>query len=87
MCWGGSIWHGNYPRQLDGDRVVLHITFGRLALRTVENYDHLDEKWLEGKADELSIMLGREDFLGSATIARGSADYSKIPRTFSWART
>ena len=87
VCWDGSTWHGNYPRQLDGERVVLHITFSRLALRTLENYDHLDEEWLEGKPHELSVMLGREDFLGSTTIARGSADYTKIPQTFTWAKT
>lgn len=87
VCWDGSIWHSNYPRQEDGERVVLHITFGRLALRTVENYDHLDEAWLKDKPWKLRVMLGREDFLGSTTIARGSADYSLIPRTFSWAKT
>ena len=58
-----------------------------LALRPVETYDHLDDEWLEGKPEELRIMLGREDFLGSTTIARGSADYTKIPRTFTWAKT
>lgn len=87
VCWDGSIWHGNYPRTLTGERVVLHITFSRLALRPVENYDHLDESWLEDRPDKLAVMLGREDFLGSTTIARGSADYSKIPRTFTWAKT
>lgn len=86
-CWDGSAWHGNYPRQIEGERVVLHITFSRLALRTVENYDHLDDAWLEGKPEELAVMLGRKDFLGSTTIARGSADYSLIPTTFSWAKT
>lgn len=86
-CWNGSIWHGNYPRQIEGDRVVLHITFSRLALRTVENYDHLDEAWLKDKPYELRVMLGREDFLGSTTIARGSADYAAIPNTFTWAKT
>jgi ectoine hydroxylase-related dioxygenase (phytanoyl-CoA dioxygenase family) len=85
--WDGSVWHGNYPRRLDSERVVVHITFGRLALRTVENYDHLDEKWLEGKPHELSVMLGREDFLGSTTIERGFADYTKLPNTFAWAKT
>jgi hypothetical protein len=78
VCRDRSIWHGNYPQQIDGERVVLRITFGRLALHTVENYDHLDEVWLEGKPRELSVMLGREDFLGSTTIERGSADYSLI---------
>ena len=86
-CWDGSIWHGNYPRTLDGERVVLHITFSRLALRTVENYSHLDEAWLEGKPAALRVILGREDLLGSTTIARGGADYSVLPRTFAWAKT
>ena len=74
VCWDGSMWHSNHPRELDGERVVLHITFSRLAPRNVENYDHLDAAWLEGKPFELRVMLGREDFLGSTTIARGSAD-------------
>lgn len=87
VAWDGSIWHSNYPRTMEGDRVVLHITFSRLALRTVENYDHLDEDWLEGKPEALSVMLGRHDFLGSTTIERGSADYKLIPRTFGWAKT
>ena len=60
--------------------MVLHITFSRLALRTVENYDHLNEAWLKDKPYELSVMLGREDFLGST-------DYSAIPKTFTWAKT
>jgi ectoine hydroxylase-related dioxygenase (phytanoyl-CoA dioxygenase family) len=87
VCWDGSVWHGNYPRAIDGERVVLHITFSRLALRPVENYGHLDDTWLDGKPDALRVMLGREDFLGSTTIARGSADYGLIPRTFTWAKT
>ena len=87
VCWDGSIWHGNYPRSTPGERVVLHITFSRLALRTVENYHHLDEAWLEGKPYPLRVMLGREDFLGSTTIARGGADYRLLPRTFTWAKT
>lgn len=87
VCWDGSIWHGNHPRTLEGERVVLHITFGRLALRPVENYDHLDEAWLEGKPFPLRVMLGREDFLGSTTVERGSADYARLPQTFAWAKS
>jgi hypothetical protein len=83
-CWDGSVWHGNYPRTIDGDRVVLHITFGRLALRPVESYDHLGEEWLKGKPEALRILLGREDFLGKSGL--GGADYTRIPKTFEWAK-
>ncbi|MCY3966214.1 MAG: phytanoyl-CoA dioxygenase family protein [Acidobacteria bacterium] len=87
VVWDGSIWHGNYPRAIPGERVVLHITFSRLALRPVEDYSHLDEGWLEDKPWPLRVMLGREDFLGSTTIARGHADYTHLVRTFNWAKT
>jgi hypothetical protein len=83
-CWDGSVWHGNYPRELDGERVVLHITFGRLALRPVENYDYLGEDWLADKPEALRIMLGREDFLGKSTPA--GFDAVLTPRTFDWAK-
>lgn len=87
VAWDGSIWHSNYPRTEEGERVVLHITFSRLLCRTVENYDHLDDAWLEGKPEELRILLGREDFLGSTTIERGHADYTNLVKTFNWAKT
>ena len=87
VAWDGSVWHGNYPRAIPGERVVLHITFSRLALRPVEDYGHLDEEWLEGKPYPLRVMLGREDFLGSTTVARGHADYTHLVRTFNWAKT
>lgn len=87
VAWDGSVWHGNYPRTLEGERVVVHITFSRLALRTVESYDHLNEEWLEGKPLDLRVMLGREDFLGTTTIARGHADHTHLVRTFNWAKT
>jgi len=86
-CWDGSVWHGNYPRTLPGERVVLHITFSRLALRPVESYAHLGEDWLAGKDYALRVMLGREDMLGTTTIALGGTDYRRLPRTFTWART
>lgn len=84
VCWDGSVWHGNYPRTIDGERVVLHITFGRLALRPVEDYSHLDEAWLVGKPAALATMLGRDDFLGKS--GPGGPDYFKIPKTFDWAK-
>lgn len=87
VCWDGSIWHGNYPRRIPGERVVLHITFSRLALRPVENYDHLDEAWLSDKPHEMRVLLGREDFLGTTTVELGHVDFEHMNRTFNWAKT
>lgn len=83
-CWDGSVWHGNCPRTLPGERVVLHITFSRLALRPVENYAHLDEDWLASRDPRFRQILGREDFLGRSDFA--GPDYSRVPQTFVWTR-
>ncbi len=86
VFWDGSIWHtGNAPRKIDGQRVVVHISYSRLALRPVESYDFLDEEWLKDKPYEMRVLLGREDFLN--TVDGAFADISKIPRTQEWART
>ncbi len=83
--WNGSMWHGSWPRNIEGERVVLHITYSRLALRPVECYDFLGEDWLEGKPYEMRVILGREDFLNK----RGGAfsDPAKLQRTMNWAKT
>jgi hypothetical protein len=62
--WTGSVWHGNYPRRLPGERIVLHMTYARIGLQPIETYDHLDETWFDGKSPELPRLLGREIFLG-----------------------
>ena len=87
--WDGSVWHSNYPRKIEGDRVVIHITFSRLALRPVESYDHLDEEWLKDKPKELSTLLGRDDFLGHKDYKKGGAggEVEKLVKTFTWARS
>lgn len=82
--WDGSVWHGNWPRTIDGERVVLHVTYSRLALRPVESYDHLDDRWLQGRPYALRVLLGREDFLSTPHGAFAHGD--KLQRTFTWAR-
>ena len=62
--WDGSVWHGNYPRQIPGERVVLHMTYTRIGMAPIETYDHLDEAWFEGKDPALPTLLGRHNFLG-----------------------
>jgi len=72
--WNGSIWHGNYPREAEGERVVLHMTYSRLALRTVEDYGHLGQDFLDRNPPEMATLLGRTDFFGSTTATSGGAD-------------
>jgi hypothetical protein len=62
--WDGSVWHGNYPRTLPGERVVLHMTYTRIGLMPIENYDHLGDAWFAGKDPALPALLGRNNFLG-----------------------
>ena len=62
--WDGSVWHGNQPRTLPGERIVLHMTYTRLGLQPIETYDHLGQDWFEGKDPALPYLLGRHHFLG-----------------------
>mgnify|MGYP001275690807 CR=1 FL=1 len=84
--WDGSVWHSNWPRTLEGERVVLHITFSRLALRPVESYDHLDEDWLADKPEKMREILGRCDFLNK-TGGAYSHGAETMARTMNWAKT
>jgi hypothetical protein len=80
--WDGNLWHGNWPRTIDGQRVVCHITYTRLMMRTVEDYrDHADDL-IAAHGEKMAQLLGREDFLESPT----GADYSKLLQTFNNAK-
>lgn len=84
--WDGSVWHSNWPRTIERERVVLHITFSRMAMRPVESYDHLGEDWLEGKPDKMREILGRDDFLNK-TGGAFSHGPTTMARTMNWAKT
>ena len=73
VLWNGNVWHGNYPRLIDGERVVLHITYTRVGFAPVEDYRHLDDAWLAGQPPEVATLLGRENFLGKTTLESGGA--------------
>ena len=86
VFWDGSTWHsGGAPRTVDGERVVLHISYSRMAMRPVECYDFLGEDWLADKPWEMRVLLGREDFLN--TPQGGFAHGIKLPRAMNWAKT
>ena len=80
--WDGNLWHSNYERRLDGERVVCHITYTRLMMRQVEDYSAHADALIEAHGPEMAQLLGREDMLFSPT----GADYSKLRQTFNNAK-
>ena len=84
VFWNGSIWHGGGTRTIEGERVVLHTTFSRMAMRPIENYDFLGEDWLADKSYEMRVLLGREDFLNKDGTR---ANLDKVTQTMNWAKT
>ncbi len=76
--WGGNIWHANWPRTTDGQRVVCHITYSRLMMRTVEDYRAHADDLVAKHGEKMAQLMGQEDFLEGAK----GADYSKLTQTF-----
>ncbi len=86
VVWNGSVWHGGYPRTAPGERAVLHVTYGRLALRPIESYDYLGEDWLSDKPYEMRVLLGREDFLDTP-VGRIASGPALLLRTVMWGKS
>ncbi len=80
--WDGNVWHSNYPRRLDGERVVCHITYTRLMMRQVEDYAAHANQLIQDYGEPMAQLLGRHDMLMSPT----GADYSKLRTTFNNAK-
>ena len=82
VIWNSRVWHSNYPRSLDGERVVLHMTYSRIGITPVEDYRHLGDDYLEGKPPELATLLGREVFLGTTTATSGGTNPKLLKKTY-----
>ena len=82
VLWDGNVWHSNYPRVIDGQRVVCHITYSRLMMRPVENYALAKIELTELYGKRMAQLLGDDDFLDSPN----GADYSKLIQTFNNAK-
>lgn len=80
--WDGNLWHSNWPRTIEGERVVCHITYSRLSMRPVEDYRDQAADLISQHGDRMAQLMGEHDFLNSA---RG-ADYSKLTQTFNNAK-
>lgn len=82
VVWNSRVWHSNYPRTTDGDRVVLHMTYSRIGITPVEDYRHLGEDYLEGKPPELATLLGRDVFHGTTTATSGGTNGKLLKKTY-----
>lgn len=80
--WDGNLWHGNWPRELPGERVVCHITYSRLMMRPVEDYRDHEQRLIEKYGDVMAGLLGHHDGL----FGRQGFDYSKLIDTFNNAK-
>ena len=80
--WDGNIWHANWPRDADGERVVCHITYTRLMMRPVEDYAAHADELVDQHGERMAQLLGREDFLAGPN----GADYTKLVQTFNNAK-
>ncbi len=82
VLWDGNIWHANWPRTTAGQRVVCHITYTRLMMRTVEDYRAHADDLIADHGDKIAQLLGQQDFLEGPK----GADYSKLIQTFNNAK-
>ena len=57
--WDGNLWHSNYPREADGERVVCHITYTRLMMRPVEDYSAYADELIERCGEGMNQLLGK----------------------------
>ena len=79
VVWGGSVWHGNWPRTIDGERVVLHASYCRQSLRTIDIYDHLGDDFIEEWGPAMKTLLRRgPGLLESTTVDNDELDLSHL---------
>jgi ectoine hydroxylase-related dioxygenase (phytanoyl-CoA dioxygenase family) len=81
--WDGAVWHGNYPRTAPGERVVLHVTYCRLAMRPIEDYRAEADALIAAHGETMAGLLGRHDALGGPN----GFDWTKLVDTFAMGRS
>ena len=86
VLWDGRVWHGNWPRTIDGQRVVLHATYYRVLLRQGDNYSDEAEELIERYGTAMSQLLGEEDYFYKKNFDYVK-DYAKFVRTMNNAKS
>lgn len=84
--WDGRVWHGNWPRNIDGQRVVLHASYYRVLLRQGDNYSDIANELIERYGMPMSQLLGEEDYFYKKDFDYVK-DYGKFVRTLNNAKS
>ena len=63
ILWDGRVWHGNCPRTIAGDRVVVHNSYCRLVMRPGIDYSAHADELIQAHGAPMSQLLGRDDVL------------------------
>ncbi len=63
VLWDGRVWHGNCPRTMDGDRVVVHNSYCRLVMRPGIDYSAHADELIQAHGAPMSQLLGHDDVL------------------------
>ena len=84
--WDGRVWHGNWPRDTDGQRVVLHASYYRVLLRQGDNYSDVADELIERYGTPMSQLLGEEDYFYKKDFDYVK-DYGKFVRTLNNAKS
>ena len=84
--WDGRVWHGNWPRDIDGQRVVLHASYYRVLLRQGDNYSHVADELIARYGTPMSQLLGEEDYFYKKDFDY-VGDYAKFVRTLNNAKS
>ena len=86
VFWDGRVWHGNYARTLDEERVVLHATYYRLLMRPADDYSDIAEELVEKYGSRMSQLLGLDDYMYKKSFDYGK-HYDRFERTLLNARS
>ena len=84
--WDGRVWHGNWPRRTDGQRVVLHASYYRVLLRQGDNYSDVADELIARYGTPMSQLLGEEDYFHKKDFDYVQ-DYGKFVRTLNNAKS
>lgn len=69
--WHGATWHGSKPREADGERITIHNSYGRVFIRTFDDFINIDPEIVERNPPGFTTICGLDDSFQKNSL-RGS---------------